>query len=79
MQKKLNIIKNMSAQGMENRKGCNRRVIWFFIFAIACVVAFLIVGLVKTCNAEHEEKEYEEIQQEQEAPLPQSAPVQTIE
>ena len=38
----------MSAQELENRKGCNRRVIMFFVFAVACVAAFLIVGLVKT-------------------------------
>lgn len=56
----------MSAQEFENRKGCNRRVIWFFIFAVACVIAFLIVGLVKTCNADHEEKALEEeVQQEE--------------
>lgn len=61
----------MSANELENRKGCNRRVIWFFIFAIACVAAFLIIGLVKTCNAEHEEKEIEEIQQEEVANVPQ--------
>lgn len=58
----------MSAQELENRRGCNRRVLWFFIFAIACVVAFLIVGLVKTCNAEHEEKA--EIEQQEMQMLP---------
>ena len=55
----------MSAQDLEKRKGCNRRVIMFFVFAIACVAAFLIIGLVKTCNADHEEKIENEIQQEQ--------------
>lgn len=55
----------MSAQELENRKGCNRRVIWFFVFAVACVAAFLIIGLVKTCNAEHEEKVEQDVQQEQ--------------
>ncbi|MCH5229885.1 MAG: hypothetical protein J1F12_07840 [Muribaculaceae bacterium] len=55
----------MSAQELENRKGCNRRVIWFFVFAIACVAAFLIIGLVKTCTADHEEKEMEEIEQQE--------------
>lgn len=55
----------MSAQELENRKGCNRKgVIWFFIFAIACVAAFLIVGLVRTCTADHEEDKALE-QQEQ--------------
>lgn len=46
----------MSDQELEKRKGCNKRVVMFFVFAAACVIAFLIVGLVKTCNAEHEEK-----------------------
>ena len=55
----------MSSQELENRKGCNRRVIMFFVFAIACVAAFLIIGLVKTCKADHEEKEMEEVQQEE--------------
>ena len=55
----------MSAQELENRKGCNRRVVLFFVFAILCVAAFLIIGLVKTCNADHEEKVESEIQQEQ--------------
>ena len=55
----------MSAQELENRKGCNRRVIWFFVFAVACVAAFLIIGLVKTCNADHEEKVEQDVQQEQ--------------
>ena len=55
----------MSAQEFENKRGCNRRVLLFFIFAILCVAAFLIIGLVKTCNADHEEKEIEEIQQEE--------------
>lgn len=62
----------MSAQELENRKGCNKRVLLFFIFAVLCVAAFLIVGLVKTCDAEHEEKEIEEIQQEEVVMLPQT-------
>ena len=68
----------MSAQELGNRRGCNRRFVWFFIFAIACVVAFLIVGLVKTCNAEHEEKEIEEIQQEEVVMLPQSQTLRNL-
>lgn len=55
----------MSAQELENRKGCNRRVILFFVFAISCVAAFLIIGLVKTCNAEHENKEATENMQQE--------------
>lgn len=53
----------MSAQEIENRKGCNRRVVWFFVFAVACVAAFLIVGLVRTCTTEHQEKEEIELQE----------------
>ena len=49
----------MSAQELENRKGCNRRVILFFVFAIACIAAFLIIGLVKTCSSDHVDKEKE--------------------
>ena len=56
----------MSAQELENRRGCNRRVVLFFVFAILCVAAFLIIGLVKTCSTEHEEKELEQqIEQEE--------------
>lgn len=55
----------MSAQELEKRKGCNRRVVIFFVFAVLCVAAFLIVGLVKTCNAEHEEKVDETIEQQE--------------
>lgn len=63
----------MSEREQENRKGCNRKgLIWFFVFAIAVVAAFLIVGLVKTCTAEHEEKMEEEIQQEEIGMIPQA-------
>lgn len=61
----------MSAQGNERRKGLNRPVVWFFILAAACVIAFLIVGLVKTCNADHEDKRIEEEIQQQELGLVQ--------
>ena len=50
----------MNSQELEKRKGCNKRVVLFFIFAICCVAAFLIVGLVKTCSTDHEEKVEEE-------------------
>lgn len=64
---KLKIIttKHMSQQELANRKGCNKRVLLFFVFAIACVAAFLIIGLVRTCDTDHEEKNQSEIQQEQ--------------
>lgn len=57
------LLYNMSAQEMENRRGCNKNVILFFVFAICIIAAFLIIGLVKTCNAEHEEDN--EIKEEQ--------------
>ena len=61
----------MSAQELENRRGCNRRVVWFFVFAVLCVAAFLIVGLVRTCDTDHEQKEIEkELQQEEVVQLP---------
>lgn len=62
----------MSSQELEKRKGCNKGVLTFFIFAVLCVAAFLIVGLVRTCNADHEEKAEEEILQEQVSALPQA-------
>ena len=68
----------MSAQELENRRGCNRRVIMFFVFAVACVVAFLIVGLVKTCKAEHEEKEVEEQVLEQETSMLPNESIQLL-
>lgn len=57
----------MSENNRQRKGGLSKGVVWFFVFAIACVVAFLIVGLVKTCTADHEEKELEEqiIQQEE--------------
>ena len=62
----------MSEEKLENRKGCNRRVVMFFIFAVLCVAAFLIIGLVKTCNAEHEEREEEKVMEEEVVMLPHS-------
>lgn len=50
----------MSEKESGKKGGSRRGILWFFIFAIACVVAFLIVGLVKTCSADHEEKVMEE-------------------
>ena len=69
----------MSAQELENRKGCNRRVVMFFIFAVLCIAAFLIIGLVKTCKADHEEKEMEEqVLQEEVGELPQADSFQLL-
>ena len=40
------------------RKGCKRpAVVTFLGIAILIVVAFLIVGLVKTCQSDHESDE----------------------
>ena len=38
----------------EKRSGCSPRVLTFFIFAIVIVAAFLIIGLVRTCESDHE-------------------------
>ena len=55
----------MSVKEQGKKSGLNKSVVWFFVFAIAIVAAFLIVGLVKTCTAEHEEDQLEkEIMQE---------------
>lgn len=67
----------MSAQELEKRKGCNRNVVTFFIIAVACIAAFLIIGLVKTCKADHEDKKIEE-QVEQEA-LGYTSPAEEIQ
>lgn len=55
----------MSEQQLEKRKGCNKSIIWFFVIAIACVAAFFIVGLVRTCDTDHEEKALQEQQQQE--------------
>ena len=45
------------------RKGCSKPVVAFMGMAILIVAAFLIVMLVKTCDADHEEKEMIEQQE----------------
>ena len=55
----------MSQRENENRRGLNKNIVLFFVFAILCVAAFLIVLLVKSCDADHEEKVIDqELQQE---------------
>ena len=50
----------MSENNMQKKKkGLKSPITLFFLFAIACVIAFLIVALVKTCTADHEEEKYE--------------------
>ena len=54
----------MSENNREERKGLDKRIVLFFVFAVLCVAAFLIVILVKSCEADHEEKVEEQIMQE---------------
>lgn len=39
------------------RKGCSKPTVVFFIIAVLIVAAFLIVGLVKTCDSDRQEGE----------------------
>ncbi|MCH5222446.1 MAG: hypothetical protein J1E82_00260 [Muribaculaceae bacterium] len=45
----------MSQQEQEKRSGCSKPVVTFFIIAIAIVAAFLIIGLVRTCDTDHQD------------------------
>ena len=58
---------------MENRRKSSLKTstVLFFVFAFLCVLAFLIVILVKSCEADHEENELIE-QTEQVAYIPVS-------
>lgn len=52
----------MANRHNHNNEGGRRNtpaVKMFFLFSMLCVVAFLIVALVKTCSTEHEENEAE--------------------
>lgn len=44
------------SENNQRRRGCSRPVVIFFVFAILIVAAFLIVGLVNTCSASHDEE-----------------------
>ena len=44
------------------RKGCSKPIVMFLSIAILIVAAFLIVGLVKTCQADHEADAIENVQ-----------------
>lgn len=44
----------MSEQNKGRKSTLKPSVVAFFVFAILIVGAFLIVGLVKTCSADHE-------------------------
>lgn len=67
----------MSGNNNERKSTLDKRIVLFFVFAVACIIAFLIVILVKSCDADHEEKEYEEIQQEV-VMVPQTDRIQLI-
>lgn len=58
----------MSKKENSNRRGLSSPVVVFFIFAVLCVAAFLIVMLVKSCEADHAvdelEKANEQIQEQ---------------
>ena len=64
----------MSEQEQTKKSGCSRPVVTFFIIAILIVAAFFIVGLVRTCDSDHEKEAVETqqveqtLQQEAEAP-----------
>lgn len=63
----------MSVNNQGRKSSLSKPVVLFFIFAVLCVAAFLIVLLVKSCDADHEEKILnEEIQQEEVAIMTQS-------
>lgn len=54
----------MSESNNAQRSGCSRRVVMFFVFAVAIVAAFLIVGLVRTCDSHHEAEEQQQIEEQ---------------
>ena len=63
----------MSDNNRGNRKGLDKRIVLFFVFAVLCVAAFLIVMLVKSCDAYHEEENMDkEMQQEEIVMIPAS-------
>lgn len=63
----------MSKNNQERKSSLSKPVVLFFVFAVLCVVAFLIVILVKSCDADHEDKILEEqIQQNEIGMIPNS-------
>ena len=68
------------SENNRNQKGglLGKPVVLFFVFAFLCVLAFLIVILVKSCDADHEEKVEEQIMQEEVAFIPQSETTQFL-
>lgn len=53
----------MSNQELEKKSGCSKRVVLFFVFAVAIVAAFLIIGLVRTCEADHDADQAPQMEQ----------------
>ena len=69
----------MSENNRKQRGGLlGKPVVLFFVFAVLCVVAFLIVILVKSCDADHEEKVEEQIMQEDVVLIPQTDTIQLL-
>ena len=69
----------MSENNRKQRGGVlGKPVVLFFVFAVLCVVAFLIVILVKSCDADNEEKVEEQIMQEDVVLIPQTDTIQLL-
>ena len=68
----------MSENNRERRGGLDKRIVLFFVFAILCVAAFLIVILVKSCEADHEEKVEQEIIQDDLGMIQQAETIQLL-
>lgn len=62
----------------ERKGGLDKRIVLFFVFAVLCVAAFLIVILVKSCDADHEEKIEEQQLQEEVVMIPQSETINFV-
>ncbi|MCH5233415.1 MAG: hypothetical protein J1E78_07210 [Muribaculaceae bacterium] len=52
----------MSENNKEQRSGCSKPVALFLLIAAIIVAAFLIIGLVRTCTTDHQEKQQDAMQ-----------------
>lgn len=69
----------MSENNRKQRGGLlGKPVVLFFVFAVLCVAAFLIVILVKSCDADHEEKIEEQQLQEEIGMIPTVETIQML-
>ena len=68
----------MSDNNRERKSGLDKRIVLFFVFAVLCVAAFLIVILVKSCDADHEEKIEEQQIQDEVVMIPQTEVIQQL-